>query len=71
MPKITVNFDLPEEQSEYDTFNNARNYYCALWDLSQQLRQWYKYDDRDSISIEELQNKFYEILDDNKVTLDN
>ena len=43
MPKITVEYNLPEEQDEFDTANNASKYYSVLWDLDQYLRNFVKY----------------------------
>jgi hypothetical protein len=43
MPKATLTFDLPEEQSEFDLANNASKYYSVLWDLDQYLRNFVKY----------------------------
>lgn len=43
MPKATLTFNLPEEQSEFDLANNASKYYSVLWDLDQYLRNFVKY----------------------------
>ena len=43
MPKITVEYNLTEEQDEFDTANNARKYYSVIWDLDQYLRNFVKY----------------------------
>ena len=43
MPKATLTFNLPEEQDEFDTANNARKYYSVIWDLDQYLRNFVKY----------------------------
>jgi hypothetical protein len=43
MPKATIQFNLPEEQSEFDLANNASKYYSVLWDLDQYLRNFVKY----------------------------
>ena len=41
--KGTLEFNLPEEQSEFDLANNASKYYSVLWDLDQYLRNFVKY----------------------------
>ena len=56
--KAKFEFNLPEENDDYNIYSNAKNYYLALWGLSQQIRQWYKYEEKDSINIEELTEKF-------------
>jgi hypothetical protein len=43
MPKATLEFNLPEEQSEFDITSNAGKYYSVLWDLDQYLRNCVKY----------------------------
>jgi hypothetical protein len=43
MPKATLEFNLPEEQDEFETANNASKYYSVLWDLDQYLRNFVKY----------------------------
>jgi hypothetical protein len=43
MPKATIQYNLPEEQSEFDLANNASKYYSVLWDLDQYLRNFVKY----------------------------
>ena len=42
----------------------------ALWDFSQQLRTWYKRDERDAIPQEEISEKFYTILTEHDIDLD-
>lgn len=41
--KAILEFNLPEEQSEFDLANNASKYYSVLWDLDQYLRNFVKY----------------------------
>jgi hypothetical protein len=43
MSKVILEFNLPEEQDEFDTANNAGKYYSVLWDLDQYLRNFVKY----------------------------
>jgi hypothetical protein len=43
--KAVIEFQLPEEQEEFNTFSNASKYYSTLWDLDQWLRGIIKYDD--------------------------
>lgn len=51
MPKITVEFNLPEEQSEFDDFNNAGKYYSVLWDIDNYMRARIKYASEDTPEI--------------------
>ena len=47
--------------------------YSALWDISQELRTLWKYEelsDEEWKMVERIRNKFYEILDDSQIKLD-
>jgi hypothetical protein len=50
--KVTYDFNLPEEQDDFDIYNNSMKYYLALWDLQQTFRDWLKYQERESIPLE-------------------
>jgi hypothetical protein len=43
MPKVTIEFNLPEESEEYKITTNAMEYYCALCDLDNDLRNALKH----------------------------
>jgi len=43
MPKAVLEFNLPEEQSEFDLANMASKLYCCLWDIDQKIRGYLKY----------------------------
>jgi hypothetical protein len=72
MPKIILEFNLPEEQDEYELAHNAAKFYDCLYNFSQELRTWYKhghdFKDADD-AVEKIREKFYEELNDNNVTL--
>lgn len=76
MPKITITFDIPEEQSEYDISNSAMKFYISLWEYSQVLRDYtkYGYNTKDIKTAEEmveaLREKFYQTLENNSINLD-
>jgi hypothetical protein len=54
MPKVTIEFNLPEEQSEFDNATNGDKYLSVLYNLDCQLRNWIKWDSYP----EEWKNKF-------------
>ena len=66
--KAILEFNLPEDQEQYDIANNASRMYLALWDIKQLLRSKLKYNP-DGLNTEQLtqwewmQDEFYEILD--------
>ena len=43
MPIAKLEFNLPEEQSEFNLANMASKLYCCLWEVNQELRSFLKY----------------------------
>jgi len=70
MSKITFEFNLPEEDSEFEACANARNLATILWDLDQWLRSEQKYNDRESIPVDELRDKLRQMLYEAGMTWD-
>jgi hypothetical protein len=71
--KAKLTFNLPEEQTEFDFAIQGSNMYSALWDISQELRTLWKYEqlsDEEFKIVERIRDKFYEILDENQIKLD-
>ena len=71
--KAKLIFNLPEDQAEFDFAVQGSNMYSALWDISQELRTLWKYEeltDEEFKIVEKIRNKFYEILDENQIKLD-
>jgi hypothetical protein len=71
--KATLKFNLPEDQAEFDFAVQGSKMYSALWDISQELRAIWKYEeltDEEFKIVEKIRNKFYEILDENQIKLD-
>lgn len=63
--KATLEFNLPEEQEEYETANKANLYKAALSDCLQKLREDYKYGNHKALVtsyIEETRARLYEII---------
>jgi len=73
--KAIIEFELPEDQNEYEKANNANKMYMALWDIRQLLRSKLKYNS-DGLNDEQLQQweamrgDFFDILDNNDLKLD-
>jgi predicted nucleotidyltransferase len=70
--KATLEFNLPEDQADFDLAIQGGNMYCALWDISQELRTLYKYeelDEKEWAMVERIRNKFYDILNDHQISL--
>ena len=81
LAKITINkpmkaileFNLPEDQIEFDFATQGSNMHSALWDISQELRTLWKYEelsDQEWKMVERIRDKFFEILDDHQIKLD-
>ena len=75
MPKATLTFDLPEEQSEFDLANNASKYYSVLWDLDQYLRNFVKYpsDREDPIltdTMAKVRGELWKLMNEHNLNLD-
>ena len=72
--KITIQFDLPKEQSDLDMHMMADGMYSALWEFSQELRKYRKYDEKLTDEQHEfaikLEEEFYNILKNQFVDLD-
>jgi hypothetical protein len=54
--KAILEFDLPEDQSEFDLANKGSKYYCVLWEMDQWYRSQLKYND----ALSDEQYKIYE-----------
>ena len=71
--KAKLTFDLPEDKYEWENALRADAMYSVLWDLSQELRTLWKYEELSEEEwnmVERIRNKFYEILGDNQINLD-
>ena len=73
MMKAIFEFDLPEDQHEYDVMSQSQNTQRFLWDFSQQLRSWYKYhhDFKDANdALDRIREEFYRLLNEHDVNID-
>ena len=70
MSKVTIKFKLPKERDEFILATKGGDYYSCLWELAQYLREEWKYEDKKYLSIEETRAKFYNILEDHNINLD-
>ncbi len=71
--KAIFEFDLPEDQHEYDVMNQASKMQRFLWEFSEQLRAWEKYgnsfeDANDALS--KIREEFYRLLNNYEVNID-
>ena len=71
--KAKLTFNLPDDQHEWDNAFNANAMYLALWDLSQELRSMWKYQQyktEEYAIVETIRDKFHEILSEHNINLD-
>lgn len=73
MPKVTIEYNLPDEQHEYEVAMQATKSQSFLWGFSQQLRSWQKYhhdfksaDD----ALDKIREEFYRLLNEHNVDID-
>ena len=63
MPKATLEYNLPEEQDEFELAANAGKYYSVLWDLDQYLRNKVKY------AAEDVPEEYTNAMDETRTKL--
>ena len=73
--KAILEFELPEDQQEYEMTVDAPKMYSALWDIKQLIRSKLKYnpDGLTDIELKQwefMQDEFYCILDNHNLKLD-
>ncbi len=64
--KATLVFSLPEEQEEYDLAMSGHVYKRAIDEFDEKLRQLWKYQNQESISIPEARKMLHEIVEELK-----
>lgn len=67
--KAILEFNLPEEKSEFKLASNANDLYCVLWDLDNELRRLLKYNEQKHnddvlIGLEMARNKLNDLFID-------
>jgi hypothetical protein len=60
--KGILEFQLPEDQESFEYAQNGILYSMVLDDLDNWLRSKFKYEDQETISIEEVRSKLGELL---------
>lgn len=70
---VKFEFNLPEDQREYEVMSQSQRTQTFLWEFSQQLRSWYKYGhefkDADD-AVNKIREEFYHLLNQNEVNID-
>jgi hypothetical protein len=64
MPKITLEYNLPEENEEYRIATNAGKNFSLLIEIEEYARRLRKYDERDKLPKDEVVTTLNQILSD-------
>jgi len=67
--KAILEFNLPEDQEDYDRVNKALDLCSVLWDFQNYLRGQVKYSDKPD-NIEQIYDKWFETLSANDINLE-
>jgi hypothetical protein len=62
MPKAILSFKIPEEEHEFKTACAASDLALAIWNIKSYMRNLRKYDERDMIPKEEIDDAIHTIL---------
>ncbi len=68
MPKVTLEFTLPEEKEELNIAQHGHNYYVALSEFAEFLRNKEKYGEP-STTWEQVKHDFWQIMNEYEVSI--
>lgn len=66
--KATLEFNLPEDQDDFNYANNGFKYYLSLVEMDEWLRAEYKYNDKEEMY--EVREKLRQIILENNVKIE-
>jgi len=67
--KAILEFNLPQDEPDFIIATRAYDYKQALWDLNERFRSLEKYENVEEITISEVRDIFYKILQKNDIEL--
>ena len=71
--KATIEYNLPEDQFEFDSAVKSTKMVFALTEIKEELRAIWKYEELKENQfemVERIREKFFEILTENEINLD-
>lgn len=71
--KATIEYNLPEDEFEFNCAVKSTKMYFALTEIKEELRAIWKYEELKENQfemVERLREKFFEILTENEINLD-
>jgi len=66
--QATLTFNIPEDEFEFEIARKGGNYIAALSEYREYLRSLHKYSEHETVSIEDIYEKFFEVLSENNIT---
>ena len=68
--KAILEFQLPDDRDSFILAHRGLDYYWVILDLASAIRSKYKYSEEETTTWEQVQDMFFEILDQRNVRLD-
>ena len=69
--KAQLEFNLPEDEEQFNAASKAMDWALLAWDIDQQCRDWIKYENHEFKTIEEalqgVRDMVQEVMDENGV----
>lgn len=62
--KARLEFDLPEDDWAFEAALKGADFRSALNEIREKIRTWRKYEDRQSVPIKEIEEMFWEAVED-------
>jgi hypothetical protein len=69
MPKTYLVFKTPEENQELACAQQGQSLSIVLWDLDNWLRNMSKYEDKNTVDVNEVRSKIRDLLEDHDITV--
>ena len=66
--RAILEFNLPEENQEFELMSKALKMYSTLWDLDVWLSSEIKYNDNEHLEV--VRDKLRELMNDNRIDFD-
>lgn len=67
--KGILEFDLPEESGEHQTAIDGAKWKGVVWELDQWLRGHLKHGEPEKVTLQEVRDKLYELLNEDNLML--
>ena len=55
MPEGILRFNLPEDEDAFKLAQRGSDYFSVLWDIHNELRNWWKYDQKPIETLKRIQ----------------